>query len=194
MQPITIYYEHPEWFTGLFARLDERGVPYQAAKPENGSFDAGNVRAEPTSLFVNRMSSSAADRGLAHAIPYTQKLLAHLERRGVPVFNGSRAFGYEISKARQHDLLQSLAIATPRTLVTRCDSQLLTATKHLEFPVLVKPNAGGTGTGITRFDTEEELRAAVHDGKMSSAADGVLFRSKCVTLWQGDPTALWEWI
>ncbi len=64
MQPITIYYEHPKWFTGLFARLDERGVPYQAAEPENGSFDAGSVRLEPTSLFVNRMSPTVADRGL----------------------------------------------------------------------------------------------------------------------------------
>ncbi len=173
MQPITIYYEHPEWFNGLFARLDERGVPYRTAKPENKAFDASRIRIWSTSLFVNRMSPSAADRGLEHAIPYTQELLAHLEQRGVPVFNGSRAFGYDISKARQHDLLQSLGIATPRTLVARCDGQLLTAAKHLEFPVLVKPNVGGTGAGITRFDTEEELREAVHDGKVSSGGDGI---------------------
>lgn len=173
MQPITIYYEHPEWFTGLFARLDERGVPYRTAKPENKAFDASRVRIGSTSLFVNRMSPSAVDRGLEYAIPYTQELLAHLEHRGLPVFNGSRAFGHDISKARQHDLLQSLGIATPRTLVARCDSQLLTAAKHLDFPVLVKPNVGGTGAGITRFDTEDELRAAVYDGRMPSGADGI---------------------
>ncbi len=173
MQPITIYYEHPEWFIGLLARLDERGVPYRTAEPENKAFDVSGIRIGPTSLFVNRMSPSAADRGLEHAIAYTQELLPHLELRGVPVFNGSRAFGYDISKLRQHDLLQRLGIATPRTLVARCDGQLLTAAKHLEFPVLVKPNVGGTGAGIARFDTEEELRAAVHDGKVSSGGDGI---------------------
>ncbi len=173
-QPITIYYEHPEWFTGLFARLDERGVPYRTAKPETKTFDPSRVRIGSTSLFVNRMSPSAVDRGLEHAIPYTQELLVHLERRGVPVFNGSHAFGYEISKARQHDLLQHLGIATPRTLVARCDSQLLTAAKHLEFPVIVKPNVGGSGAGISRYDTWDELHADVTDGKVSSGSDAIL--------------------
>ncbi len=33
-QPIMIYYEHPEWFTPLFAELDRRG----GAEPEATAF------------------------------------------------------------------------------------------------------------------------------------------------------------
>ena len=47
------------------------------------------------------------------------------------------------------------------------------AAPHLRFPLLLKPNAGGMGQGVRRFDTAEELQAAVRDAEPDLGSDGV---------------------
>ncbi|MCC2110606.1 MAG: hypothetical protein KDJ16_01075, partial [Hyphomicrobiales bacterium] len=40
------------------------------------------------------------------------------------------------------------------------------------YPVIVKPNIGGSGSGVARFDTREELARAVDDGSIDLGVDG----------------------
>ena len=47
----------------------------------------------------------------------TRDYVAHIESRGIPVFNGTRAFGIETSKALQVSLLERLRLPVPRTRV-----------------------------------------------------------------------------
>lgn len=42
-------------------------------------------------------------------------------------------------------------------------SQALAASQGLRFPVVVKANSGGSGAGIFKFDSPEELRDGVFD-------------------------------
>lgn len=126
---------------------------------------------EPThSLLVNRMSPSAWTRGNERAIFSTLHYLAHLERIGAPVLNGLSAYGLELSKARQASLLAALGIPHPRTRVVCDPAGVADAAAGLEFPVLVKPNIGGSGAGIRSFGSLEELAAAALDGGL----DGTL--------------------
>ncbi|MFQ6028728.1 MAG: RimK family alpha-L-glutamate ligase, partial [Dehalococcoidia bacterium] len=114
----------------------------------------------PYSLIVNRMSPSAFTRGHAHAIPYTLQYLAYLKEIGAQVLNGYDAYVYEFSKARQISLLHRLGLRYPRARVINDASQAPLAAVALNFPVIIKPNIGGSGAKIVRFDSIDELQAA----------------------------------
>jgi predicted ATP-grasp superfamily ATP-dependent carboligase len=80
------------------------------------------------------------------------------------VVNGSQAFRNETSKALQLSLLQSLGLPYPRSAVINHPSEASVAAREMRFPVIVKPNIGGSGVGIVRFDTPAHLEAAAKDG------------------------------
>jgi len=168
-RPIAIYYEHPDWFRPLFAELDRRGTPYVKVNPGTHRFDPAD---EPRySLVFNRMSPSAWLRGQGHAIFYTLQYLAHLRERGVRVVNGYDAFVTETSKAYQLSLLERLGLPYPKARVINHASQAPAAADGLRFPVVVKPNIGGSGAGIRRFDRPETLAAASKDGSIELGID-----------------------
>lgn len=174
-RPIGVYYEHQHWFLPLFAELERRGVPYTALHADEHSFDpAAAAPAANHPLVVNRMSPSAWTRGRADAIAYTLHYLAHLEAVGAPVFNGLPAFTYETSKALQLSLLGRLGLPAPRTCVAHGLARLAQAARGLAFPVLVKPNVGGSGAGIARFDTPEALAGAAEAGRVDEGLDRTL--------------------
>jgi hypothetical protein len=169
--PLGIYYEHPDWFRPLFQELDRRGVWYEAIHASSHGFDpAGEPR---HAVVFNRMSPSAWLRGHARAIHYTTEYLHHLESRGVRVINGSAAWKTEISKARQTALLRDLALPHPRTLVISDAALAPEAAGGLRYPVIVKPNIGGSGAGIVRFDTPEALARAAANGTIDLGVDSV---------------------
>lgn len=172
--PIAIYYEHPEWFRPLFTELDRRGLPYEMLRADELIVDPRRGIDGYWSLFVNRMSPSAWERGHGGAVFDTQHHLQQLEARGVPVWNGSEAYALDISKIRQTALLEDLGIATPRTRAVYRVEQLPLAAVGMVFPLLVKPNMGGNGAGIERFETLDELRLAVELGALEAGSDGVL--------------------
>lgn len=169
-RPIAIYYEHPEWFKPLFAELERRGVPYERITAHEHSFDPAQ-RHSPYSLIVNRMSPSAYRRGHGGAIFYTLAYLAYLKDVGANVLNGYDAYVYEFSKARQIDLLASLGLPYPAARVINHPAQAAAAAAGVRFPVVVKPNIGGSGAGIVRFDSIDELAAGAEAGLLDLGLD-----------------------
>ena len=166
---IGIYYEHPKWFEPLFAALDKRGLEYEKIDAAEHSFDPEAV--PDFGLLFNRMSASAYLRGNTNAIFYTSGFLANIEKTGVRVINGYDAYQVEISKALQLSLLASLGLRSPKTRVVNSLKQL-SATRDLSFPVVVKPNIGGRGAGIVKFDSPDELQAGINDGFVDLGIDG----------------------
>lgn len=168
---LAIYYEHPEWFRPLFAELDRRGVAYDRLLAHELVFDPAE-RQTPYSLIVNRMSPSAYRRGHANAIFSTLAYLGHLEAIGANVLNGYRPYVYEFSKARQLDLLEHLGLPYPRARVINAAAQAPRAADELRFPVLVKPNVGGSGAGIMSFETPDDLALAAQVNAFDLGLDG----------------------
>ena len=154
---IAVYYEHPVWFERVFAELDRRKTPYVKVNAAHHHYDPSPNGHDEFALVFNRMSPSAWTRGRADNIFYTLNYLAHLEQQGTRVVNGSQAFRYEISKALQLSLLQSLGLPYPRSRVIHRSSEAPPAAVGFRFPVVVKPNIGGSGAGIIRFDTAAQL-------------------------------------
>jgi hypothetical protein len=170
-RPIGIYYEHPDWFRPLFTELDRRGVNYEALNADRHAYDATNGDGSQYGLVFNRMSPSAYLRGRGHSILYTLNYLAHLEQLGVRVVNGLTAFRTETSKALQLSLLKSLNLPFPAARVINHPDSAPAAAKGLRFPIVVKANIGGSGAGIVRYDTPEDLERAVREGRVKLGVD-----------------------
>ncbi len=99
--------------------------------------------------------------------------LYHVESLGTRVINGSKAFRHELSKALQLSLLQSLELPYPRSRVIHAPEQAPAAARGLRFPVVVKPNIGGSGAGVVRFDRPEDLQRAVDGRQLDLGFDHV---------------------
>ena len=186
-KPLGIFFEHPDWFRPLFAELDRRGIAYDALDAAAHAFDPAE-RSAPWSLVFNRASPSAYLRGHAQTTFYTLHWLRHLERIGVPVVNGSHVYALELSKANQIDLLASLGLPHPRSRAINDPRRAVEAAKDLRYPVLIKANVGGSGAGITRYDTERALADAVAAGAVSLGVDGTALVQEAAPLRRGHIT------
>jgi predicted ATP-grasp superfamily ATP-dependent carboligase len=170
MLPFIISHEHPDWFKPLFAELEKKGISYQTVNPTAHSF-AIEEKTPQMSLFFNRMSPSAYLRNGVQGTFYTLNYLKHLEHHGIRVINGYRAFTYETSKALQLMLLEQLGIKYPKSRVINHVSQIEAATEGLRFPIVVKANIGGSGAGIEKFNTIEEVREAIKNNQIDLGID-----------------------
>jgi hypothetical protein len=187
MRPIAVYHEHPDWFRPLFTELERRDIPYVRLDAAAHRYDPSE-RNVPYSLVVNRASPSAYLRGHGQSTFHTLHWLKHLERIGVPVVNGSRTYGYELSKATQLDALAELGFPYPRSVVINDPSQAVAAATDLRYPVLVKANIGGSGAGITKYETAAALERAVAAGQVNLGVDGVALVQEAAPLRGGHIT------
>jgi hypothetical protein len=160
LDPIAVLYENDAWMAPTFAALENEGVPIARVFANDLTFDP----AGPTpawSLAVNKVSPSSYLREHAPSIRAARDFLPFLETRGVSVVNGSRAFALETSKARQLVLLADLGIRAPAARVVTDVAQIAAAAAGLRYPLIVKPNVGGSGALMRRVDSPEELEAAL---------------------------------
>jgi glutathione synthase/RimK-type ligase-like ATP-grasp enzyme len=169
---LAILYEHPNWFEPLFAALDRRGLDYEKIRIQDHTFDiAGSP--PPAPVVFSRLAMSSFLRDAEHALFYAQALYAHWEAQGARVLNGSRPLPIDISKARQLSLIRSLGLKTPETRVVHRFADLPAAARGLRWPVLVKADVGGSGAGISRYDTPDELAAAAAERTAPMGVNGV---------------------
>ncbi len=159
-RPIAILDEHPEWSSRLIAELEGRRLPYEKVDHSNHAYDPRD-RDPRYSVIVNRTSPSSATRGHGGVLFYAEALLNHYASLGVPVINPVQAYRGEKSKALQLDLFERVGARYPRTLVVNHPDKILKALDQIPFPLVVKPNVGGSGAGIVRFDSREDLQAGL---------------------------------
>ncbi|GIU73272.1 MAG: hypothetical protein KatS3mg004_0359 [Bryobacteraceae bacterium] len=155
MARLAILYEHPQWFRPLFEALRRAGIAFEEWRAE--ALGWALEQTEWPDLVFNRMSASAAWRGHGRAQFAVRELLGVLEARHVAMVNGAAAYELEISKVRQLELFRRAGARVPRTAVANCPEGLVRAARGLAFPVIVKPNCGGAGAGVRRFDKPSEL-------------------------------------
>ena len=170
---VGLLYEHPAWSTSLIERLTDRGIEVDAVDVGAGrpgrSLAGGRA---PVGRWINRVNAlPSAGRGPS-VVAATSHLLLGLELRGHRVVNGHRTWTIGASKAAQVELFDALGLAAPSSLLIDDPASAPAAAAELVFPVLVKPNVGGSGRGIQRFDRLEDLRAAIDGGLVTLGIDG----------------------
>jgi glutathione synthase/RimK-type ligase-like ATP-grasp enzyme len=168
-----VLYEHPQWFQPLFAALERRGMPYVPIKLGGHSFNPSS-REVPAPLILSRVAQSSFLREPEHPIFYAEALLDHWQRFGARVLNGADVLAIDSSKARQLSLIISLGYAVPETRIVHRGRDIVEAAEGMSFPLLVKANIGGSGAGIVRYSSVEELRASVADRMIPQSVDQVL--------------------
>jgi glutathione synthase/RimK-type ligase-like ATP-grasp enzyme len=170
---VAVLYEHPKWFEPLFAALDRRAIRYQPIQLGDHSFDptSGEV---PAPVVFSRVAMSGFLREADHGIFYAEALLAHWEANGARVLNGAQVLAIDSSKARQLSIISKLGLAIPETRVVHRAQDLPGAAEGMAFPLLVKANIGGSGAGIVRYASPEELAASVAAGTVPDSIDKVL--------------------
>jgi biotin carboxylase len=167
---IGILDEHPDWSRRLIAELEARGLLVERIDHSDHGFDPADRR-QHWDVVVNRTSPSSHRRGHGRVLFYAEPLLAHLEAVGVPVINPVATWRFEKSKALQVELFERLGVRYPRTVVVNGAAPLRRAAREVRFPALVKPNVGGSGALIERFETAAALEARA--AEVDFGPDGV---------------------
>lgn len=167
---IAVLYENEAWMTPLFAALEERRLPYRRLFADDLAIDP-ELRPQDA-LLVNKVSPSSYLRGHERSIGFARTVLAHYEAAGIPVVNRSTAYELELSKAKQAQLLGRLGFPHPRTRVANSPAGVVRAARGLRYPILVKPNVGGSGALIRAFPDEASLTVAVD--ALEFGVDGTL--------------------
>jgi predicted ATP-grasp superfamily ATP-dependent carboligase len=167
---IGILYEHRQWFEPLFAEFERRKVPFDRIFIRDHHYDPAE-RHCPYSLIVNRISAYPSGGSHPGIILYVKQYLRYLESIGARVINGYHSYLVGTSKAMQLDIFEHLGLRYPRARVIHDPGQAVQAAAGLSFPVVVKPNVGGSGTGILKFGNQEELELAVRTEALDLGID-----------------------
>jgi RimK-like ATP-grasp domain len=169
---LAVFYEHPQWFAPLFRELDRRGVDWVPIAIQDHTFDPADPR-PPAPVILSRLAMSSFLRQSEHALFYSLAALGHWESLGARVINGPGVLAYDLNKARQLSLFRSCGLDTPKTRVAHRREDVPRLAAEIGYPVMVKVNVGGSGAGMIRYDSPEELEPAAADGLTPVGVDGV---------------------
>ena len=180
MADLAVFYEHPQWFEALFAALGRRGVDWTAIPIQDHTFDPADTTL-PAPVILNRLAMSSFLRQEEHALFYSMAALDHWQSLGARVINGPGVLAYDTNKARQLSLFRKAGLDIPATRVAHRRSDVPRLAAEIGYPVMVKVNVGGSGTGMIRYDSAEELEAAAADKLTPMGVDGVVLVQEYVT-------------
>ncbi|MEM7250759.1 MAG: alpha-L-glutamate ligase [Pseudomonadota bacterium] len=178
MSRVFLLHENPEWVAPLESALDTLAIPFEVWNIAEGALDLDTV--PPFGVFYCRMSASAHTRGHHLAAEYATALLLWLERHERPVVNGSRSVLVETSKVRQYMALTEAGLRVPPTRVAVGAAQVRAAAAGLGYPLIVKPNRGGKGLGVQKFDSEQALMDYVTGDAFDAGPDGTVLVQKYI--------------
>jgi hypothetical protein len=168
---IAFLHEHPTWTQATAAAIQARGVGIETI--DVATFQWRADESPPAfERWVNRVNSMPSVGRSAAVVAATGQLLSWLELHGQTVINGSNAQRIGSSKALQGALFSQTGMHTPATVAIGDSTAAIRAAEAVGFPVLTKPNVGGSGAGISRFDHREDLATAVASGEIDLGSDG----------------------
>ena len=158
---VGVIFENDAWLKPLFEALTRSGIAHEGIDVRSHGFDL--LAARKHTLYLNRVSPSSYMRGNAGAIAHAHALLATLEATGSMVVNGSRSFRMETSKVSQQLLMNGLGVLTPETHAISNPAAIGDLIDQLHFPLILKPDTGGSGALIRRIENREHLLALIDD-------------------------------
>ena len=157
---IAFLYEHPTWSDALITEFERRGVALILRNIADLSFDA-DATDQPFDAAINRINVMPSSERQPQIVFQTLHYLNWLELAGVRVINGARAHFIGASKATQNGIFSALGLAHARAIAIYRPADALAAADNIGYPVIIKPNIGGSGYGIARYNTRAELAEAI---------------------------------
>lgn len=151
---LAIFYEHPNWHQLIFDELDKLKVNYFKLDLTKGAINYKQI--PQAHIYYNMVSPSAYTRNNQKAIPYSQALCRILDLQGKKVLNGFLSNQLEFSKSNQIALLASIGVNYPDTFIFNNIDELI-KNKSLHFPMILKPEQGGSGARMYLVNSIEEI-------------------------------------
>ena len=156
---IAFLYEHPQWSDHLLDAFAERGIDLSLVNVADLTFDASTT--PEFDIAINRINIMPSVERDPKIVFQTLHYLNWLEIMGVQTVNGAMAHGIGASKVMQNGVFSHLGLRHPRGIAIYQVEDALLAAKEIGYPVIVKPNIGGSGAGIGLYNTRQELEQAV---------------------------------
>ena len=151
---LAILFEHSDWHQPLFDELDLLNINYCKIDLSEGAMSYSNV--PDADVYYNMVSPSAYKRDKQRAIPFSIALCRTLEFKGKKVLNGSISNQLEFSKSSQIGLLASINAFYPQTIFFNSINAVKNH-KNLRFPMILKPEQGGSGSRMFLVNSIDEL-------------------------------------
>lgn len=171
MKEIVVIHENDEWLVPLRAEFAKRGV-----NATEWFLDEGEVRFSDTpadAIYYNRMSASSHTRGHRFAPELTKAVLTWLQSAGRTVVNNTSVLALEVCKLSQYAALERAGLKVPRTHAVVGKKHLLAAAEAFQqWPLILKPNRGGKGLGVQRFDDLGSLESYLNSQSLEEPLDG----------------------
>ena len=150
-----------KWLLSLESALIAKGAAVLIL-PLSSFTRVGNWR-----CLVNRVSDAAPPAEVKRCMA----ALRAAELRGVRTVNGLSCYAVGSSKLLHHELFECVGADTPSWLqVSRGDAPAkitsAAAAAGLQYPLLIKPNAGGFGKGIESIASASDLTSAIVDAAL----------------------------
>lgn len=157
---IALLYEHPTWSDQLIQCFRKNGIELKLLNIDELVFDTGQLDVD-FDLLINRVNIMPYEQRDSAVVFHTLHFLNWLELTNVHIINGARAHYTGSSKAVQNGIFSKLGLAFPGAIAIYKAEDALTAAEKIGYPLIVKPNIGGSGSGVVKYNTSDELRQDV---------------------------------
>lgn len=168
---VAFLYEHPTWSQKLIDSFRRNDIELKLIDIGTLTFDTGELELD-FDLLINRVNiMPSADRN-SDVVFHTLHFLDWVELMGINIINGSRAHRVGASKAIQNGIFSRLDLRFPAAIAIYRIEDAVAAANTLGYPVIIKPNIGGSGSDVARFDSAEELTRAIEHKSFTLGVDG----------------------
>lgn len=172
-QPMIILDEHPNWLQPLYDEFTKRDIQYKKIDISSSAYNPLKDDID-YSFYINRLSPSSGNRNHSSAFAFSLNYILYLESLGKRVINGSKTVILETNKALQASLLRSLNIPQPKSLVFNSVDEVKKSLNSLTFPLVAKPNLGGSGVGIQKFTSKKSLKETIKNKDLALPPDNLI--------------------
>lgn len=168
---IAFLFEHPTWSENLIKTFSSNHIDLTLINVADLTLipDQGRPKFD---LAINRINIMPSANRNPSVVFYTLHYLTWLESQGVCIINGSQAHFVGASKAVQNGIFAGLGLHCPKAAAVYRISDIPAASNLIGFPLIIKPNIGGSGSGIVKVDSPEELAEKLNSGSIDLGTDG----------------------
>jgi len=168
---IAFLYEHPTWSEKLIDCFYKNDINLQLINIDELTFDTDGFDLD-FDLLINRVNVMPYEKRDPAIVFHTLHFLNWLDLSGVRIINGARTHYIGSSKAVQNGIFSMLNLDTPQAIAIYKNKDALKAAEKIGFPVIIKPNIGGSGSNIARFNSSVELKLAIDQKLINLGVDG----------------------
>ncbi|MBT5828452.1 MAG: alpha-L-glutamate ligase [Alphaproteobacteria bacterium] len=156
LKTLIILHDNPDWLEPIKQSLNKENINYQDIVLGDGLLDIASKPED--AVYFNRVSPSSHLRGKPDSIEHAISYLGHLNAHNKKVINNLPTQYLELNKFAQYLALEKAGIKIPRTLAALGKESILAAAKKISFPLILKPNRGGSGAGVEIFYNMAEIK------------------------------------